>query len=170
VTDVDRDVVDAALVADVAIALRRWEAAIGRQAVLRPLREAIWFVWERPRLPKPLVRGKYPEQVHWSAHARQLHLHGDSRRELVIEHAAPMRLLMRRLIDDTELTTHRCLEQLRAGGKWLVITREENTLLSAAGVADRMPDSVRFDPEDPWARHRHAGLDVDAFAPLHGHR
>ena len=163
----DRDRADAQLVVDIARALRTWEQATGTTALLRPLREAIWFYWERPRLPKPLVRGKYPESAPWSRRARELHLYGDSRGELVIEHAAPMKLLMRRLIDDPRLDAERCRAALAAGGRWVVITREENKRLAAAGVANRMPPGNADDTDDPWRRHRHAGLDVDAFRPLH---
>jgi hypothetical protein len=162
----DRDLADAQLVVDVAGALRAWEHATGRIASLKPLREAIWFYWERPRLPKPLVRGKYPESAPWSRAARELHLHGDSRGELVIEHTAPMKLLTRELIDDPELTGDRCRAALATGGRWVVITREENKRLATAGVADQMPTGSSVDPDDPWTRHRHAGLDVDAFASL----
>lgn len=165
-TEHDRDMADAGLLADVAGALRRWEQATGRVASLKPLREAIWFYWERPRLPKPLVRGKYPEQAPWGVAARELHRHGDSRGELVIEHAAPMELLMRKLIDDPELTADRCRAALETGGRWVVITREENKRLAAAGVADCMPPGQADEPADPWTRHRHAGLDVDSFGPL----
>ena len=41
-----------------------------RIGLIRIVREALWFIWEAPRLPRPLVATKYPEPYPWSSGAR----------------------------------------------------------------------------------------------------
>ena len=52
-TEYDDDV-DAELLAAVFAAARRWEVVTGKKAPGKVLRETLWFIWQRPRLPRPL--------------------------------------------------------------------------------------------------------------------
>ncbi len=45
-----------------------------------------------------------------------------------------------------------------------VITKEEDLLLTIAGVANAPLDA---DDPDPWARYKTAGLDPETFGPVH---
>jgi hypothetical protein len=58
-----RDRADAQLVAEVAAALRGWQQRGGGAAATKVLRETGWFYWQNPRLPRPLVAGKYPHSA-----------------------------------------------------------------------------------------------------------
>src|SRR4051794_18522092 len=68
----------------------------------RVLREALWFMWEEPRLPRPLVASKYPTSYPWSPKARARFAEHEGRRPkggwgLVIEHLYPRELLVAEL-------------------------------------------------------------------------
>lgn len=65
-----RDAADTALLWEIAQACARWEAATKKTCSARPLREAIWFQWHDPRLPRPRVRSKYPHALPWTEAAR----------------------------------------------------------------------------------------------------
>lgn len=45
----------------------------------------------------------------------------------------------------------------------VVITKEEDATLTAAGVQSSIPDA-----EDAWSRYRAAGIDPTTIAPLQG--
>ncbi len=62
------------------------------------LREAKWFLWERPRLPKPLVRSKYPTTHPWSPAAAARHQEG-LRDGLVFEHLEARVLLLADMLE-----------------------------------------------------------------------
>ena len=53
------DQADGDFLAAIFDAARRWEVATGRRVPNKVLRESLWFVWQAPRLPRPLVRSKY---------------------------------------------------------------------------------------------------------------
>lgn len=61
--DPDRRRADAELVLTSVEATAAWEQATGRRSAATPLRELIWYVWERTRLPGRLYRSKYPLEV-----------------------------------------------------------------------------------------------------------
>lgn len=156
---------DAALVAGVANAVRDWRAATGRDSSdLKLLREAVWFYWELPRLPRPLVRQKYPTTVPWSPDARAAY-HSNPRRRggLVIEHSEPMTLVLRRLLD-ARLDAERALAILDRPRAYAVITTEESRQLEAAGVGRALPAGEAAG--DALARYRAAGWDLTGFRPL----
>ena len=80
----------------------------------------------------------------------------------MIEHIVPKRELLAKIVEETEgLTVERLLDLLRAAHSAVVISKEEDSLVTKAGWAHRSPD-----PTDVWARYRAAGLDVAGFAPL----
>lgn len=41
-------------------------------AMLSDQRETIYFTWEQPRLPRPLIQSKYPQSFPWSPRARTI--------------------------------------------------------------------------------------------------
>ena len=95
----ERDLADAAAILRIMRVLherRRAGASVHKIA-----RESVWFLWESPRLPRPLVRSKYPESYPWSPGARQaLQSVLDEGQAagrvtgLIIEHLIPMKLLL----------------------------------------------------------------------------
>lgn len=131
-------------------------------------RQALTSFWELPRLPRPLVSGKYPTVWPWSPDAR-LALAANPRRPvgglgLVLEHVRPRNILINSMI----LSAHRMqageligyLNRFMAGA---VITKAEDALLTGAGVAFAPLD---LHDGDPWARYRTAGINPDSFEPV----
>jgi hypothetical protein len=157
------DQADAALVAAVANAVAAWRATTQRRrSDLKLLREAVWYYWERPRLPRPLVAGKYPRSVPWSAAAREAYAMNPKRPGgLVIEHSRPTTVTLNELLDAAPLDATGALSILGVAGHFVVITREENAALERAGVG-----RGGWDQRDPLGRYRTAGLDVGRFEPL----
>lgn len=139
-------------------------------AARRVLREAVWFLWEAPRLPKPLLDAKYPLAYPWSPRAREVAQAGSRPPGgwgLVIEHAVPRTILVTTLLTDpTTREPAQTLALLVGGTRAAVITRDDDALLNAAGLRHQMPE--RADPGDGWARYRAAGLDPAMFSPLAG--
>lgn len=131
-------------------------------------RQAIWSLWELPRLPKPIIGGKYPRSYPWSAVARDLVLSGDRPSGgwgLVLEHVTPRNLLIAELWTlasriDTEDLKNYLWRNLTA----TVVSKAEDALLVASGVDRSFPEGS--DPDDLWSRYKHAGLDIEGFAPL----
>ena len=133
----------------------------------RVVREALWFLWELPRLPQPLVASKYPRAYPWSAPARASVEEGSSWRpgglSLVFEHLEPRRILEQELAARAATLAPEELEGLlHRGLAAAVVTRGEDALLTKAGLSHRMPAGAC----GPWARYVAAGLDVAGFAPL----
>jgi len=162
--DTDED--DAADLLRVIRALDEVRDVLGPALYGRVLKEVLWFRWEQPRLPRPLVDGKYPHAYPWSADARrawQESPHREGRRgALVIEHVEPKRELLSRIIQASDaLDVATLLTLLRGAHSAVVITKREDDLVTRAGFAHTSPD-----PSDVWARYRAAGLDVEGFAPL----
>jgi hypothetical protein len=76
----DRDHGDAELIVRI-VQWSRETIELGRRgSAARLLREAMWFAWEEPRLPPPLVSRKYPRSYPWSPLARLAHTSVDGRR------------------------------------------------------------------------------------------
>lgn len=140
-----------------------------RSGPARVLREALWFIWEGPRLPQPLVASKYPESYPWSPGARAVYEKHFGKRPtggwgLVIEHLYPRELLVAELLDGTEvaepgLAVGLLRERLMAA----VVTREEDRQLPTRAQST-LP--WREYASDPWRRYRSAGLPLEQFAPL----
>lgn len=136
----------------------------------RVIRSALTYGWEAPRYPRPLVlRGeKLPAPWPWSPTARAEAAAAEAAgrptrpRDLVHEHVTPIGGIVHAVITDHALRDPDALvEFLGEQLTYAVITKSEDSLLTAAGVA-----SAGGDDGDPWARYRAAGLDVDNFAPL----
>ena len=73
--------------------------ASGRHAgTTHVVRQALWSLWELPRLPRPLVQGRYPVIYPWSAAARAAYEANAKApkggRGLVLEHVRPRNILI----------------------------------------------------------------------------
>lgn len=152
------DLADAALVADVANAFGRWrQAHDGKLGSLKPFREAVWFYWQQPRLPRPLIRGKYPAAVPWSPAARMAYWGNPKHPSgLVIEHSRPMDVLLRELLDAAPVSPESALRMLGEPPTYAVVTDEESRALGNA----------EWHGSDPLRKYADAGLDVSGFRPL----
>lgn len=145
------------------------EAFERRPRAITVAREAVWYLWEEPRLPRPLIGSKYPASYPWSLSARTVQNRASRRPDggwaLVYEHLRPQRTLLLDLltgphpVDASELASR--LSMHLAGA---VITRDENRALDAAGLGQSMPAGDAG--SDVWARYRAAGFDIASFAPL----
>lgn len=150
---------DAKLILATVHAMADWESVSGRPIPAKPPRELVWTVWEQPRLPRPVHRGKYPLAVPWSPAARRAN--ADPGARLVIDHVLPAAALARRLLDDPP-GTPTALVRILNSITYLVIAPEDNQRLRAAGVGAKLaPNS-----SDPLDRYAHAGIDLSAFAPI----
>lgn len=155
------DQVDADFLTAVFAAARQWEMATGRRTPGKVLRESLWFVWQAPRLPRPLVRSKYPRSAPWTAAARAAYLQDPSGMGgLVMEHVQPISVLIRTLLD-TPQERPEFIRTLNAALQFCVVTTAEDKMLAAAKVGSRTPES-----RDRWVRYRLAGIDVDGIQPL----
>jgi hypothetical protein len=161
-----QDRTDAAVVQAVARALGEWEAATGRVASSKPLREVIWFYWHGPRLPKPRVAGKYSHALPWTPAARAAWAAG-GRPQLVLDHVVPLGIVMRTLITESGRTIDRTIALLTHELDCVVLTKAEDNLMTSFGVRDAMPAGWAVG-DDRWARYRAADLDPETFAPLTG--
>jgi len=131
------------------------------------VREALWFLWELPRLPRPLVQSKYPKPYPWSPEARRRFEHSTKRPQggwgFVIEHLYPRELLAWELLDHAnELSRDRVVGLLAERVTAAVVTRDEDRVLPTAGESRKPWEDYEA---DPWRRYRDR-LDVAAFAPL----
>ena len=167
----DRDIADAAAILRIMRVLhdrRRAGASVHKIA-----RESVWFLWEQPRLPRPLVRSKYPESYPWSVGARRaLRSVLDEGQAagrvtgLIIEHLIPMKLLLdAALADGPHLSDEAMLGLLHEHGAAAVMSTAEDRQITKAGYARRMPPGWVVG-DDPWARVRGAGLDPLTFRPV----
>ena len=150
--NIRRDDADAQLVVDVAASLRRWRDVTGKQPPTKVLREAVWFFWQQPRLPRPLVASKYPEGALWSEDAARFALSGHSSKgKLVIEHLEPMNRALWWLIDEAP-TVQTVIAMLPGRLACAVVTKEQSLALPDVGSPDE--------------RYAAAGLDLTTFQPL----
>lgn len=131
-------------------------------------RQALWNFWELPRLPRPLLQNKYPLAYPWSTSARVSYKENQRApkggRGLVLEHVRPRNILIDSMIERSDqLTAGELIGYLNRFLAGAVITREEDLLLTNAGVAYAPVDA---DDPDPWARYRTAGLAPESFSPV----
>jgi len=162
----DSDAYDAARILSLTRALYAEGEWLGSGVLGRQMRELLWFKWEQPRLPRPLIDGKYPCAYPWSAQAREVYFQSPEKagrtRQLVIEHVLPKRELFQRLAAEISTLTPTGMQQLlHESCLAAVITKEEDRVLDNAGM-----NHVRPDENDVWSRYRSAGLDLSTFAPL----
>lgn len=148
-----------------------------RAGPLRLVREAVWFLWEQPRLPRPLIASKYPLDYPWSPTAQDIFKHFyqlGSRRPggwgLVIEHLYPRELLVRDLImlaverfpgDDVE--PQRVVQLLTSRLMAAIVGRGEDRQLLARR---KSPDTWTPYESDPWLRYRSTALEPSKFKVL----
>jgi hypothetical protein len=151
---------DAELLLAVIEATATWEGDTPSNAVVKPLRELLWAVWEKQRLGET-VRGKYPVDALWSREAREAYW-SDPRCRLVLEHVTPVNVVVRHLLRRPPRTVAALVRILNRELEHTVITPAENQRLTAAKVGWKLV----VDSADGWERHRVAGVDVKGFAPL----
>ena len=151
------DAAELQLLLDVLRAFRRYADARGSQPAVKVIREAMFFHWEGPRLPPG---GKYsPFLPHTpAARARKQAGHRDG---FVLEHVLPVNVLIRELLADVPDDVDALRTRLETAADRVVITKEENAALVAAGVGSSVPT-----PGDPWSRYSTAGMDPRQFVPL----
>ncbi|TRW46375.1 hypothetical protein [Georgenia yuyongxinii] len=164
----ETDLADAATLLTVLLAVREASARdrTGVRAVLRP---ALWAVWEQPRLPRPLVSGRYPTPYPWSPRARSVYRARSGRgpwgKALVLEHLVPIRLVLDDLLTAADTLAPASLvtmlEECLCGA---VVSRHEDEVLTQRGLRHHMAIVGR--PTDPWARYRWTGIGPDGFRPL----
>jgi hypothetical protein len=142
-----------------------------RGGPVRVLRDAIWYIWEVPRLPPPLERVHYPWAYPWSSAAREVWSRNDGRRPnggwgFVLEHLYPKALLARDLLDDASVSNARAVIDLLSSRLLsAVITKDEDGRLQNRASVAQIWDSYEA---DPWIRYRAIGLKLFDFAPLRG--
>ena len=141
------------------------EATRDRAGAVRIVREAIWFTWEQPRLPRPLVGSKYPLPYPWSRAAWLRHEDAQGRRPaggwgLVIEHLYPRELLVADLVTAEKLTTSVVMRLLSSRIISAIITQEEDRRLPARAPAG---STWRDFETDAWLRYR--GIDIAVLGP-----
>ena len=140
-----------------------------RSGPARVLREALWFIWEEPRLPRPLVASKYPKSYPWSPGARAVFGQHVGKRPkggwgLVIEHLYPRELLVADLLKGDEgAKAAGAVELLTERLMAAVVTRDDDRQLPTRAQSDRAWHEYA---SDSWLRYRSAGLQLDDFAPL----
>lgn len=151
---------DADLILAVLRATAQWEGDTQSSAIVKPVRELLWFVWERPRLGET-VRRKYPVSALWSRDARDAYA-VDHKTPLVLEHVTPVNLIVRDLLRRPPKTVAALVRVLNRRIEHMVLTPDENRKLFRAKVAGKLPEGS-VDARDRYAI---AGLDVKGFAPL----
>lgn len=151
---------DAELILAVLRATAAWEGDTQSDAVVRPIRDLLWAVWEKPRLG-PVVRRRYPIHALWSRAARDAY-EADPAVPLVLEHVTPVNVIVRDLLRRPPATVASLTRTLNRRIEHTVLTREENQMLGRARVATKLPEGSR----DGWDRYRVAGLNVRGFRQL----
>lgn len=158
----ERDAADLRCLTVLLDAHRQWEAATQTRANMKALREWLWFYWQAPRRPRPLIRSKYPTRFPWSEAARR-EIADDPACRLVIEHSEPINLVIRDLLDHPPADVDHLREVLDTRLACCVITKAEDEAINAAGFGTRLVSGAEH---DPWARYKAIGLDPYTFAPL----
>jgi hypothetical protein len=136
---------------------------------MRVLREALWFFWEEPRLPRPRVASKYPMPYPWSRDARSVFENDAGKRPdggwgLVIEHLYPREFLVGYLLDEgADRDAKAVAEMLSARLMAAIVTRDEDRQLPTRAQSARPWEEYAA---DPWLRYRAAGLPIATFAPI----
>lgn len=107
-------------------------------------------------------KGKHLGHAHWSVDAlKLLKANGNTERgitgKLSHEHVVPAMTVVDILFSiDPTSPTLRYESQIRKFSVVAIITRDEENVLSKAGLARKMPDD--WDGRDVWARYRKTGL------------
>lgn len=151
------DQADLALILKVIRAYSEHASVTGRASGIKVIREAIFFVWEQPRLPGG---GKYsPALPHSpSAHAQ---VAAGQRKGLVFEHVLPISIVVRRLLLNVPADEQALRAVLDATSDRVIVTKDEDKTITAAGWGARVPDEA-----EPWSRYACLGLTKGDFFPL----
>lgn len=157
---------DAGAILLVAKALSSMSPGVFESSLIRVLREAIYFTWEQPRLPKPLVQGKYPRAFPWSADAREILEQHQARPTggygLVFEHVIPKHILCSTLLSESQrLTCSELVRSLHDGIAVAIVSKREDQQLPK-GLDRTLAEYLA----DPWLRYRGSGVDLSRVAPL----
>jgi hypothetical protein len=139
-----------------------------RTGSVRLVREALWFFWEQPRLPLPLLDSKYPLHYPWSRGAQAVWSDSDGQRPrggwgLVIEHLYPREFVVRDLLRGRGRGPTEAAALLRRRLMAAVVTVAEDRLLPSRG---KSPQAWAPYGRDPWLRYRSGLIDLSAFAAL----
>jgi len=81
---------------------------------------------------------------------------------LIADHAIPLSLMLEMVYIGTEWSKELLAALVRKYSTIVLITRDEDAALLAAGLKKRMP--ADWDGEDVLARYHHVGLDVEAVS------
>ncbi|MWJ26727.1 hypothetical protein GPM19_00645 [Halomonas sp. ZH2S] len=100
--------------------------------------------------------GKHKGCKYWSSKALQS---GLPYRELVHEHIVPKKILINSIINDIENSPQKIYGFLQRFCVGVVVTRDEDFLLNAAGLRSKMPEN--WDGRDPWARYSEVEIRVE---------
>lgn len=147
-----------------------------RTGPLRLVREAVWFLWEQPRLPRPLVRDKYPLAYPWSPGAQEVIEAAPKSYGrppfggwgLVIEHLYPRELMIHDLVElviSTRPPAQAVVELLSSRVMAAVVRRDEDMQLMARR---ELPRGWASYDSDPWLRYRDAQFELGDFAAVDG--
>jgi hypothetical protein len=147
-----------------------------RAGPLRLVREAVWYLWEQPRLPRPLIRDKYPLAYPWSPGAQEVIEHAaswnsygrppDGQWSLVIEHLYPRELMIRDLVElvvCTDQPARPVADLLSSRVMAAIVRRDEDRQLMARREAPRTWAPYEA---DPWLRYRSAPFELGGFASV----
>jgi len=153
------DEADLRLILTVLRAFQNCETATGDTSAAKPLRETLFFRWEAPRLPPG---GKYSPLIPHSPAARDQYATHASK-GLVYEHVVPISGVIRELLRNMPTDEQALRQVLEATADRVIITKAEDSRVTAAGYRDTAPD-----PADPWSRYHVLGLQRSDFAPRTG--
>jgi len=107
-------------------------------------------------------QGKYRGHAHWSRSAQKiLNNNGGTQRGITgllsHEHVVPVNVVLDILLRNSATATTNDIEELILSYSVVaIITREEEAILTGAGLKSRMPDG--WDGRDVWARYKATGL------------
>lgn len=155
------DLVDAEAIYSVVEAGRSLAGRERTRGAARLVREAIWTLWEQPRLPPTLLDGRCPTSYPWSPSARGTVATQAKRPQgLVIGHLYPLERLAGDLLDECNTSARETIALLRQRIISAVVTRQEDRLV-------RSPTGMPWEAfeADPWCRYR-VVLPVGEFAPI----
>ncbi len=150
----------AELILTVVRATAQWQRVNDDRAVVKPLRQLIWWVWEGPRLPRPRVRGKYPYALSWSRNARRA-VRLDPAAPLIIDHVTPINLVIHHLLLRPPLQPAGLVRTLNEKLNYVILAPEDNRKLTRRRVGNKLaPTST-----NPWDRYKDAGISIARVSP-----
>ncbi len=134
----------------------------------RTARESVQKIWQEPRMPRPRHTHNKPLDYPWSPAARDAYFAADTTGRLVLEHTTPINhmtaVIFERVVDPA-FGADQMLEYLREvhrGLSFVVITKEEDDRLTAAGLR-----AAKGSGETLWSRYEAAlGLGEDGFGAV----